>query len=145
MVTELIPASCPLMSTCTSIVCAPSPYTKQIIVKSMFKMYKPSNVFPEYIHGNLQQNNVRPNLATHKKGHNRIIIVTIIILFLSYYYSSIVLSLNDKVGLRSTAALHFVIEQRNPRVNLTDTRIAFDKIQQPLYRKNTKQISDSWK
>lgn len=96
-------------------------------------MYKPSNVFPEYIHGNLQQNNVRSNLATHKKGHNRIIIVTI------------VLSLKDKVGLRSTAALHFVIEQRNHRVNLTDTRIAFDKIQQPLYRKNTKQISDSWK
>lgn len=98
----------------------------------MFKMYKPSNVFPEYIHRNPQQNNVRPNLATHKKGHNRIIIVTI------------ALSPKDQVGLRSTAVLHFVIEQRNHKVNLTDTRIAFDKIQQPLDRKNTKQISDSW-
>lgn len=28
MVTELIPTSCPLMSTCTPTVCAPSPYTK---------------------------------------------------------------------------------------------------------------------
>lgn len=71
----------------------------------MLKMYKPSNAFPEYVHRNPQQNNVRPNLATHKKGQNRIIIVTI------------VLSPKDKVGLRSTAVLHFV-EQRKPQGEL---------------------------
>lgn len=95
-----------------------------------FKMYEPSNVFPEYMHINPQQNNVELNLVAHRKSYDRV-------------NSNVPkkrrwLKINCRITLCHRT-------KKKPHFDLNRHKKCIWQNQQPLYSKNFKPISDSRK